>query len=81
MAETELKTLEFKVEIQKGSALNLRRKTKMSFMKHNFNVCRMTVSHSADVQFEETYRVGTPAATDESTDESRAACLPSRAGR
>jgi len=39
------------------------------------------MSLSADVQLEETYTVGTPAATDESTDESRAACLPSRAGR
>jgi len=30
-------------------------------MKHNCNVCAMAVSHSADVQFEQTYKVGTPA--------------------
>jgi hypothetical protein len=35
-------------------------------MKHNFNTCAMVVSHSADVQFQQTYTVGTPAATDES---------------
>ena len=81
MEETEMKTLELKGKILKWSALNLRQKTKISFMKHIFNICRMVVSHSADVQFVETYTVGTPAATDKSTDESRAACLASRAGR
>jgi hypothetical protein len=29
------------------------------------------MSHSADAQFEQTYTVGTPAATDENTDESQ----------
>jgi hypothetical protein len=51
-------------------------------MKHNFNVCAMAVSHSADQQFEQTCTVGTTAETVESTDESRAAAaaagLPSR---